>query len=860
MIPKKLSLSGFLSYRDRVEIDFTAFDLACISGQNGAGKSSLLDAITWALFGQARKRDESLINAHPEVKGAEVSFEFEYEGNTYRVQRTLPRGKTTFLEFHILQHEAGDQQRVWKQLTERTMRDTQTRIESILRMDYETFINASFFLQGKADQFTQQRPGDRKRILGSILGLDIWEQYQKKAADLRKSLEMQIQALDARLQDIGAELDEEVSRKAHLTELSNQLESLIKTRLAQEAVLETVRKVVATLAEQRRLVEALRQQAKAAAQRLSEHEERLAVRRVEKEAFVQLITRQDEIREAHASWQRVRAELETWEATAERFREQEKRRQEPLNEIKTTQALLQQEQAHLQEQFSKVEKQREMLSELREQLAKAQERYEEIEKRLEERHQLEEELRESQQRLAEARAENQRLKNLMDELKMRIDQLEQVEDARCPLCGQPLTPPERLALIESLTAQGTEMGDKYRQNRTLLEQSDELIREKKEQIQALSQVERELRQQARQVEQCDARLQQAEALLQEWETKGAPRLKELEAMLVQETFCPEARQRLAEIDCQLKAIGYDAAAHDAVRQEEMKGRASEIELRELEKALATLAGLEREIAELEEQGSKLKQEVARQEQELESALTALQEAEAQAPDLVAAEQDLYNLQEQENALRLEVGAALQKVQVLDDLKARKKNLQAERDALANTVAQYKQLERAFGKDGVPALLIEQALPQIEEKANTILDRLSDGNMSVRFETQTAYKDKSRGDLRETLDIKISDGAGVRDYEMFSGGEAFRVNFAVRLALSEVLAQRAGARLRTLVIDEGFGSQDSQGRQRLVEAINLVKEDFAKILVITHIDELKNAFPFRLEVEKTARGSQVQLVY
>jgi exonuclease SbcC len=95
--------------------------------------------------------------------------------------------------------------------------------------------------------------------------------------------------------------------------------------------------------------------------------------------------------------------------------------------------------------------------------------------------------------------------------------------------------------------------------------------------------------------------------------------------------------------------------------------------------------------------------------------------------------------------------------------------------------------------------------------------------------------------------------------MFSGGEAFRVNFAIRLALSEVLAQRAGARLQTLVIDEGFGSQDTQGRQRLVEAINLVRSDFAKILVITHIDELKDYFPNRIEVEKTGQGSIVRVI-
>lgn len=101
MIPLHLRLSGFLSYREPVEIDFTTFELACISGSNGAGKSSLLDAITWALYGKARKQDDSLI--HTLAKSAEVSLIFTYEGNIYRIQRTKIRDKTGMLEFQILQ-------------------------------------------------------------------------------------------------------------------------------------------------------------------------------------------------------------------------------------------------------------------------------------------------------------------------------------------------------------------------------------------------------------------------------------------------------------------------------------------------------------------------------------------------------------------------------------------------------------------------------------------------------------------------------------------------------------------------------------------------------------------------------------
>ncbi|MFN2224978.1 MAG: SbcC/MukB-like Walker B domain-containing protein, partial [Anaerolineae bacterium] len=131
----------------------------------------------------------------------------------------------------------------------------------------------------------------------------------------------------------------------------------------------------------------------------------------------------------------------------------------------------------------------------------------------------------------------------------------------------------------------------------------------------------------------------------------------------------------------------------------------------------------------------------------------------------------------------------------------------------------------------------------------------DGRMHVRFETQ---RETLKGDTRETLDINIADELGTRPYDLFSGGEAFRVNFAIRIALSKLLAHRAGAQLQMLVIDEGFGTQDADGRARLVEAINSIQDDFERILVITHIEELKDAFPVRIEVVKTEEGSRYSL--
>jgi exonuclease SbcC len=853
MIPIKLSLSGFLSYRDPIELDFTTFDLACISGTNGAGKSSLLDAITWALFGQARKHDETVINL--QSNAAEVTLTFEYEGNIYRVQRSLPRGKTTSLEFNIQQPADGK----WKSLTGHTLRDTQGYIEHTLRLDYETFVNASFFLQGKADQFTQQRPGDRKRILGSILGLDAWEIYRQRASERRKAVEAEIFSLDGRMLDINAELSEETVRKEKLETLQAELKRLAKARKVHEKALEHARKVDATLAEQRKLVEMLRRQMESAQQRKEDLENRLITRQEEREAHAQMVKRAKEIEADYATWQEQRKELERWDEVAARFREHDTRRRAPQLEIEAERARLSQELEQLQVTEKTVGDQKGSLSEIEMQIKTAREALARAEDAIKQRHELDAELQSARRRQADAKAENPRLRAEMEQLKARIDQLAVTEGAVCPLCGQPLETHERLRLIEEITAQGKEMGDRYRANQALLGEADQTVAQIEAQIASLSRAESDRLAQTENLTRLAGRLESIQQAAEEWEQRGAPRLVDVRTALEAEAYAPDARRQLAEIDLELKSIGYDAAAHDAARRLEAEGRAAEGALRLLESARAALLPLEREIKEAQTQLTVLDAEITHQQQEYDDASARLAAAEAEAPDLEAVERNLHEVLEGENNQRMEVGAAQQKVLVLKDLKVRLKGITAQREEFGRLVGRYKQLDRAFGKDGVPALLIEQALPEIETRANDLLDRLSGGNMSVRFATQAAFKDKKREDMKETLDILISDGAGTRDYELYSGGEAFRVNFAIRLALSEVLAQRAGARLQTLVIDEGFGSQDALGRQRLVEAINLVKGDFAKVLVITHIDELKEAFPNRIEVEKTERGSMVRVV-
>jgi exonuclease SbcC len=556
-------------------------------------------------------------------------------------------------------------------------------------------------------------------------------------------------------------------------------------------------------------------------------------------------------------WEEYQVQKEKWGKLAVRYHQLDVQRQLPLQHIAAEQGRLQAELNNLHSQIAEMDAVDRELQELEKSLPVRQAQLLELRTIVETRPILESEIRVILESTARLESENARLKISMMELRERIDQLKVVEGADCPLCGQALTDSHRLDLLASLENEGKIQADTHRTNQQEIKRLLEKKLEFDNQLKTCDQALVKLQDVQRTYDQDLTR----QILLKKKRADGENTqtvLQAIQTQLTQEKFAPEQHEILSELDKQIESLGYDSDQYDFVTMQEVHLRPVVEQRQLIAQAKSHLEPLKREVGNLQKQLSELDTEIARRTQELETSRSKLTESSAGLPDLEEFRRELSDLKEQETRLITEMGSARQLVQVLDALRIRKVEYSEKRENLALQVSRYKTLEKAFGKDGVQALLIEEALPEIETQANEILDRLSGGSMSVQFATQKDYKDKNRDDKKETLDILIGDGAGVREYELFSGGEAFRVNFAIRLALSRVLAHRAGARLQTLVIDEGFGSQDVDGRQRLIETINLVQPDFAKILVITHLEELKEAFPARIEVEKTLRGSQVSV--
>ena len=252
---------------------------------------------------------------------------------------------------------------------------------------------------------------------------------------------------------------------------------------------------------------------------------------------------------------------------------------------------------------------------------------------------------------------------------------------------------------------------------------------------------------------------------------------------------------------------------------------------------------------LKEKQLKAAQKELEQLQDFEEKLSNLQK------ELSAQETIKLGLSQKALELSSTVGEAKQLVSRSQQLETLASQKLAEKQNLQKEKEIFEDLALAFGKKGIQAMIIEAAIPEIEDETNQLLGKLTEGRMNIALQTQRETKTK----VTATLDIIISDEMDERAYENFSGGEKFRVDFAIRLAISKLLTHRAGAKLQFLVIDEGFGSQDAPGRGKLIEAIDTIKDDFEKILIITHIDELKEEFPVRIEVSKNTTGSTFEVV-
>ena len=350
----------------------------------------------------------------------------------------------------------------------------------------------------------------------------------------------------------------------------------------------------------------------------------------------------------------------------------------------------------------------------------------------------------------------------------------------------------------------------------------------------------------------ESRIAEAQQAAAEAE-QAAAQLRALREALASGAFAAATAARLQETETQLRQLGYDDAARRQAYQQTQELAAFALSEARLNQAEAQLPAAADDLSRRRELRQQRQAEAARLEQSL-AASPETDAAARQLPDALAeAERRESAAQAQSEELQGRRGYLQGRVEQREQLAA---SLDAESQRVDEQAAELslcQELAAALGRQGVQAMLIETVLPRLEDEANALLGRMTDNRMHLKLESQRELA-AGRGEPRETLEVLVSDESGARAYEMYSGGEAFRVNLALRIALSRVLAQRMGAPLPTLFIDEGFGTQDAAGRERIMDVISAIAQDFEKVIVITHLEDLKEAFDVRIEVSKDHTGS------
>lgn len=903
MIPLTLHLKNFLSYGpDTQTIDFSGYPLICLSGKNGHGKSALLDAITWALWGQARKvadvskADEGLLRLGQ--TNMLVILDFAFNSQTYRVRRefTKSASKTSAaLDFGIL--DTANNSIV--PLTEKTIRATQAKIESMLNLDAESFINSAFLRQGQSNEFSKKSAKERKEILATILGLTRYESLRKLALDRSKQALAEKQALTTLQQAIEADLAHAGTIGAQLNQFNEQLAALStqEKALAQEknqhdiqrtALIQKQQQLQLLLShtaqyqeEQGTLIRALRETR--AAWRATHAKLLTLTNRTpleeEKKQLIDAIAQHQktlqhhlELKEQLLGHKAALASIakECNDEHQGKVQQQKMVVERGMLETEATEKKIIQTQGQLLISETESKKFHHEIAGINQQLKTAQS------------HEAAAALVEKQ--FEKRKAYYQKFIALGNMLKNELAGLEQKkllvhddDNPSCPLCEQNLSASRKKFIKQSFAKHEFTITHQLKRLSGVIKKLKELLieqhamcaehtRTRDEFTRAAARLQELIIQQDKLQAQHAALTQELGALQNSYTTQQELLSSQKTALATLEnasatlltTHAPyiSAHMTCATTEHKINSLAYQADAHrravEQLQQVETQlqafGNLSEHETAQQQRGL--------EIAQRIKQLKELKKRLAQLHESMQALNTVHQEELDLGSRFAAFQRSLETLYGTKEQVLQEKGKLENQQATLAKREAEHKKNAATIATLTTTIHEYQAIAAATGKDGIQALLIEDAIPEIEQEANQLLSKLTNNQAHIIIESQ---RDLKKGGAKETLDIKISDPMGIRPYELFSGGEAFRIDFALRVAISKLLARRAGTSLQTLIIDEGFGSQDEEGLNHIMDAMYKIQDDFSKIIIVSHLPAMKDQFPVHFYVEKGPNGSQVSVI-
>ncbi|MBR1529757.1 MAG: SMC family ATPase [Oscillospiraceae bacterium] len=911
MRPLKLEISAFGPYAGKTNIDLEKLGtsgLYLITGDTGAGKTTIFDAITYALYGEAsgNNREEYMLRskyAKPETQ-TYVELVFEYKNTKYTIRRS---------QEYKIQKKTGEVKKdsavVLRYEDECITNATQVKakIREIIGLEKKQFTQIAMIAQGDFLKLLMASTSQRKEILQVLFKTKPFEALQKKIrqeteiakaevsdvkkekvklcsqiafpdvpefaekqADLHQKDHDKIIDILNEIEHYDNTLEADISRQnTELEDLIRTLEKNIEIAVKQEEFAQIQKQISVMTLQYQQAEQAFRK----AESRLPETEQnqKLITQLEQKLALLQGFQKlQVQLRNAENAKTAAVQQKETCQQDCSRIQEEINRiqqEQEQLSDCETVKIKLETEQNTVQNHIQQIQKFRTSFSEYHN-LVKKQEAAVNFY---------------SQKKIAykQALCDYEKKYDLFFDNQAGILAGQLQEGIRCPVCGSTEHPEPAVCPAESITE--TELEKLKKKADSASKESEQASLASREASIRAEEQKKKLTEEAETLLNCP--FEQAEETAHTQENKDMQSIQEIRQQIQENQKLLNQKQlnqrNLKNKTAQLEArqadlTNYTQAVQNAENQfNTIKGqydlRSEELKqhLQENQTPEETAARLRTEISVLNAENKNIMQAVSDTREKADQTKNALSRLNGQKEQL---EKEIsgYPAIDKADTEHQKRSAEQEKIKLKNtekDLNFRKANnsrqkrdLQENQKQLLKAEQRYNMLQpldrTANGKVQLETYIQTAFFDKIIERANKRLYIMTDGQYTL-IRSEEKKQGKGSGNAKDGLELNVTDNwnGTVRSVKTLSGGESFKASLSLALGLSEeIQSSSGGIELDTMFVDEGFGSLDETSLRQAIKALYELSENHRLVGIISHVTELKNSIQKQIIVQKDYSGS------
>ncbi|MEM2582869.1 MAG: SMC family ATPase [Candidatus Thermoplasmatota archaeon] len=791
-----LRLHNFRKFRD-VEINFPT-GLIGLVGNNGVGKSTIIEAIGWAIYGSKalRNREQRQIKTQWAAPSDDcwVNLKFEMGGNVYEVTRIMSENFSTDARVKVNGSIMASSPAAVTEF-----------LEKKIGMDCESFYTSIFAKQQELNALSNKSPSERKKSMLKMLRIDLLDDAIKKVREDRRNKQEILDWIEKNLRnldDLKKSLEVKINSLNYFISKKTEIENEIKKLREELKFIEEERKKEKEKAEKfkelvsskKLLEERIKSKFEIKEAKLKEREEILAKKR-----------EYEEIKNFAEEYDRISIVKERMDGILEKYREKRRIEEDLLIKEKEVE--------RIEEEIKKIVIQTEGYEKIFFEI-------DEIDKKIREMDDLIEKLNsEINEKKAEIKEKEKRKKNLEKNL---LQLREAGEESNCPTCGRPLKEKysEIIANIEKeieeyeknimeISNELAKIDEKYRKLEIENRENELKKRNMEEIAKNISSLKEKLKffdeQKNRKIEEKNfliLKIKEYEGIMfdEEEYNKISKRLKELLPLKNKVMVLENEIKKIYHIEKEIEEIERDISLIFS----QIDNLNSEIEKLSFDEK--RYAKIEEEYEIIRNKINEIEKEFIRVEGEIEN---IKKEIERNEKDIAEEEEKRIKIK----SLRKEI--------------ANLEMLAGDRETgLLNDFKKY---------------LISKIGPTLSVFASQFFSKF----------TQGKYKEI---EIDENYNISIYDGGEKFDIDRFSGGEKDIANLSLRLAISQLISQRSDVSINLIALDEIFGSQDRERRRSILNALAELKDQFSQIILITHIDEIKEALENVIRIYENEDGS------